>query len=67
MAIIGEKLSELLDQGDDFIGLRFGCRKDEDVIQIWNKEASIFKNREVFAKIDEIVPQITKKEYKSNQ
>lgn len=67
MSLIGEKMSELLDQDDDFIGIRFGCRDSEDNIQIWNKDASIFNKNKVLEKIEEMFPNKTKKEYKSTQ
>ncbi|RNA23398.1 eukaryotic translation initiation factor 4E type 3-like [Brachionus plicatilis] len=66
MAVIGEKLSELLDENDDFIGIRFGRRKREDTIQIWNSDASKVSKNKIINRIEELLPKkIDSYEYKS--
>lgn len=66
MSVIGEKLSELLQDNDDFIGLRFGCRTHQDIIQIWNLNADSIDYETIAKKIEEMLPnKIFNYEYKS--
>eukprot|EP01100_Stratorugosa_tubuloviscum_P014272 TRINITY_DN7532_c0_g1_i1.p1 TRINITY_DN7532_c0_g1~~TRINITY_DN7532_c0_g1_i1.p1 ORF type:complete len:181 (+),score=70.90 TRINITY_DN7532_c0_g1_i1:210-752(+) len=39
VAAVGEQFTEILDQSDDFCGLSATARKDDHLIQLWNKNA----------------------------
>lgn len=58
LAAIGEQLSGCVADGDEIGGVSISVRDRDDVIQIWNTQASLSSQASIVNKIKELLPQV---------
>ncbi|OXU16901.1 hypothetical protein TSAR_003340 [Trichomalopsis sarcophagae] len=59
LAAIGEQFSESLAENDEICGITVSIRDRDDLIQIWNTDASLASKASVIAKVHSLVPEVT--------
>ena len=59
LAAIGEQLSGAFTAGDELGGLSVSVRDRDDVIQLWNTRADLADDKQVSAKIKQLLPNVT--------
>jgi len=60
LAAIGDQFSDYLQQGDAVNGLTISVRMSEDIVQVWNSDASQSSQDKLQRRILQICPQVTK-------
>ncbi len=55
LALIGEQFESVISEGDDICGLTISIRQHDDIIRLWNTNATC-KNQNLLARAKEIVP-----------
>ena len=58
LASIGEQFEESLAKGDDICGLSVSPRDRDDIIQIWNYDASLAGDLRLMEKVHSLVPDV---------
>jgi len=58
LASIGEQFEDSLAKGDDICGLSVSPRDRDDIIQIWNYDASLAVKSKVLEKVQSLVPDV---------
>ncbi|KAF6019701.1 hypothetical protein EB796_021929 [Bugula neritina] len=58
LAVIGEKLSESLVEGDEIGGVSISVRDRDDVLQIWNTKSSLAGNANIHDSLTSLLPQV---------
>jgi len=58
LAAIGEQFSNTLAEGDELCGITISMRRDEDMIKIWNRAASLLDPEVLFSRIKTLVPKV---------
>nr|CAB3241798.1 eukaryotic translation initiation factor 4E type 3 [Phallusia mammillata] len=59
MACIGEQFAQYVNPGDDIIGLSVSVRKNDDLVQLWNRESINAEECKVLKRVEELVPNVT--------
>ncbi|KAJ8679683.1 hypothetical protein QAD02_015470 [Eretmocerus hayati] len=59
LAAIGEQFSDSLAEGDEICGVTVSIRERDDLIQVWNVDATLAEKSSVIGKIHSLVPEVT--------
>lgn len=57
LATLGEQFDSSLSSGDEICGISVGIRKKQNVVDIWNKDASNFDQEQVLKLVRGLVPE----------
>jgi len=58
VAAIGEQLSEHLAEGDEICGITISCRRDQDLLQIWNTHSRLASEATIIDAVHKLLPDI---------
>jgi hypothetical protein len=58
VAAIGEQLSEHLAEGDEICGITVSCRRDQDLLQIWNTHSRLASEASIIDAVHKLLPDI---------
>ncbi|XP_002734543.1 eukaryotic translation initiation factor 4E type 3-like [Saccoglossus kowalevskii] len=58
LASIGEQFSDHVGTGDDICGLSVSIRERDDIVQIWNVNATVSNDATVMDKVKELLPKV---------
>uniref|UniRef100_V9IFK5 Eukaryotic translation initiation factor 4E type 3 n=2 Tax=Apis cerana TaxID=7461 RepID=V9IFK5_APICE len=68
LAAIGEQFAECVAEGDEVCGITVSIRDREDLVQIWNTNATLASKATILNKIHSLLPNVNFSEfYKSHQ